>query len=120
MLASNHFDGSAKLGTNQIGTAHRRPLPHPERARHVMGCPARALQDSFVCVAIRAEGRNQFGNVVGAAGFHGDVDGRVSQIYVVVGAIVGSLDDVGAVLGTNSGQPVQSSGVIGKMYTQAN
>jgi hypothetical protein len=57
--------------------------------------------------------------VVGTASLHGDIDGRVSQIYVVIGAVIRSLHDVGAVLGENASQPVQGSGVVGKVNAQA-
>src|SRR5271168_874151 len=57
--------------------------------------------------------------MVGTARLHGNVDGGVSQIDVVVGAIIGSFNDVGTVLGEDAGDPVQSSGIIRQMDAQA-
>ena len=48
-----------------------------------------------------------------AARLHGNVDHRVAQVYAVVGAVVGGLDDVGAVLCEDSGELVQGPGIIG-------
>src|ERR1700733_996195 len=80
---------------------------------------SKPLQDSFVSVAAGAEGGNQFGDVVGTASLHGDVDGGVSQIHVVVGAVVGRFNDVGAMLGENAGNFMQGTGIIRKMDAQA-
>ena len=57
--------------------------------------------------------------MVGAARFHGDVDRGVAQIHSVIGAVVGGLDDVGAMLGQNSGEAMQGAGIIGQMDAQA-
>ncbi len=43
------------------------------------------------------QGCEKFRDVIGASSFHGDVDGGVAEIDAVVGAVVGSLDNVGAV-----------------------
>src|ERR1700722_1763085 len=76
------------------------------------------LQNSFVRVAGCHQRGDQLGDVVGTTRFHGDVDGCVSEVDVVVGAVVGSFDNVGAMLGENSSEPVQGSGIVGEMDAQ--
>ena len=46
----------------------------------------------------------QLRDVLGAAGFHGDVDGRVAQIYSVISAVIRGLDYVGPLIGEDAGR----------------
>src|SRR5207248_2509228 len=78
------------------------------------------LQNSLVRVAVGAESGEQLGDVVGTAGFHGDVDGGVTKIDAVVSAVIRGLDDIGTVLSQDSSEPMQCARVIGKMYAEAN
>ena len=55
-----------------------------------------------------------------AFGFHGDVDGGIAEIDAVIGAIIRGLDDVGAMVGEDSGQAMQRAGIVRKMNAQAN
>ena len=77
------------------------------------------LENTFVRVAGGLKCREQFGNLIRAPGFHRDIDGGLSQIHPVVGAIVRGLHDVRAVVGENSGQAVQSARIVGKVDSQA-
>src|SRR5215469_506497 len=77
------------------------------------------LQDPLVNVSAGAQGGEQFRNVIRTTGFHGDVDRRVTEAHPVVGAVVGSLDDVGAVLGEDSGEAMKRAGIIGQVNAQA-
>jgi hypothetical protein len=65
--------------------------------------PSRAAKDSlqhpFLGIAGCTQGRDDFGDMVGAAGFHGDFDRGLTQAYTVIGAVVVRLDDIGAMLG---------------------
>ena len=53
--------------------------------------------------------------MVGTARFHRDIDGGVTEIYSMIGAVVRSFDDVGAVVGQNTGETVQRSGIVGQV-----
>ncbi len=59
----------------------------------------KGLEDAFVGVAGGADGREQAGEMVGAARFEGDVDGGVAEADSVVGAVEKQLDDIGALRG---------------------
>ena len=41
--------------------------------------------------------------MIGPARFHRDVNRRVAEIHPVVGPVIGGLDDIGAMIGKNSG-----------------
>ena len=66
------------------------------------------------------QGGQQFRDVIGPSGFHRDVDGGVAQVDAVVGAVVSGLDDVGAMIGEDSGEAVQRAGIVGQVNAQAN
>src|SRR5579864_5802584 len=66
---------------------------------------------SLVGVAGSGQRCKQFRNVLGTSGFHGDVDGGITKIHAVVGAVVRGLNDVSAMLGEDSGEPVQRTGI---------
>lgn len=57
--------------------------------------------------------------MIGAARFHGDVDSSVTEIDSVVGAIVGGLNDVGAMIGEDSGEAMQGAGIVWQVNAQA-
>lgn len=65
------------------------------------------------------QGCEEFRDVVGTAGFHGDIDGGIAEIDAVVGAIIGGFDDVGAMVGEDSGEAVQRAGIVGQMNPEA-
>ena len=69
-------------------------------------------QNSFMGVTGRHQGGQKFGDVVGATCLHGDVDGSVAEIDAVIGAVVGGLDDVGAMVGEDSGEAMQCAGIV--------
>ena len=73
------------------------------------------LQDSLVGVAGRSQCSEKFRDVIGASCLHSDVDGSVTKVHAMVSAIVCGLDDVGAMLCEDSGEPVQCSRIVGKM-----
>jgi len=79
-----------KVDTILPDTRHS-PRWFPERVGVV-------LQHPFVGIPSRAQRRNNFSDVIRAAGFHGDLDGRLAQVHAVVGAVVIGFDDVGAML----------------------
>ena len=56
--------------------------------------------------------------MVGTTGFHGDVNCRVTEVYAVVRAVIGGLDDVCTVLCQNSGKPMQGTRIIWEMHAQ--
>src|SRR5580704_16595853 len=76
-------------------------------------------QDSFVGVAGGHQGGQKLRDMLRPSSLHCDIDGGVAQVDAVIGAVVGSLDDVGAVVGQNSGQAVQGAGIIGEVNPQA-
>jgi hypothetical protein len=63
-------------------------------------------QDSFVCIAGTRQSRDELGNVLRAAGLHGDIDGRVAQVHTVVGAVIAGLHDIGAMVCQDAREPV--------------
>ena len=56
--------------------------------------------------------------MIGAARFHGDVDGGVAEIDSVVGAVICRFDDIGAMIGEDSGEAMQRTGIVGQMNAQ--
>jgi len=58
--------------------------------------------------------------VLGAAGFHGDVDDRVAEIDAVVFAVVESFDDVDLFVGDYRGEALERAGMVRQMDAQAN
>ena len=76
------------------------------------------LKSSLVHLTYGHKRGGQFGNVIGAAGFHSDVDRGVAEIHAVINAIVRGFDDIGAVFGEDSGEPVQCAGIVGQMNAQ--
>jgi hypothetical protein len=57
------------------------------------------LQHPLLRVPGCTQGGNDFGDMVGATGFHGDFDGGLTQADAVIGTIVIRLDDIGTMLG---------------------
>jgi hypothetical protein len=57
--------------------------------------------------------------VIRTACFHGDVDGGVTKIHTVVGAVVSGLYDIGAMVRQDSSQLVQSAGIVRKVDSQS-
>ena len=77
------------------------------------------LENSFVGIAGPTKGGQQFGNLLWSSSFHRDVNGRVAKVHAVIGAVVGSLDYVGAVLRQNSSQAVQRARIIRQVDAEA-
>src|SRR5579864_2642246 len=71
-------------------------------------------------VAAGAKSGQKFSDVIGAARLHGYVDCGIAEIDAVVGAIVGSLHDVGAMLRQNPRETMKRSGIIWQMNAEAN
>ena len=70
-------------------------------------------------VSGRAQCRYKLRDVIGSAGLHGHVDHGVTEVYAVVGTIVGCLDDIGLMARQDSCEPVQGARVVREMNADA-
>jgi len=66
-------------------------------------------------ISASAESGKKLCDVVRAASFHGDIDRSVAEIDAVISAIVRGLDDIGAMLRQNSGEPMKGSACFRQM-----
>ena len=83
------------------------------------GTLAPTSENSFLRIAGSAQSGEQFGDLFRAPGFHRDIDGGLSQIYAVVGAVIGGFHDIRPMIRENSGKPVKRAGIVGKVDAQA-
>ena len=61
---------------------------------------------SFVHVTIRTQCREQFSNMIRAAGFHGYVNRGIAQVHAIIRAIIRGFDNVRTVLRQYPGEAV--------------
>ncbi len=59
------------------------------------------LQHALLCISRSAQGRDDFGDVVGAASFHGDFYRSFAEANAVISAVIIGLNYVGAMLRQN-------------------
>jgi len=121
LVFSEWFSLVAALRLRSLGMIRLRILPFRtiDAVLKVTAGPKQTSQDALVGIAGRGDCGEQFGNVVGAAGFESDVDGGVPKVDAVMGAVVGGFHDVGTVFGEDAGQLVQRPRVISEMDAQA-
>jgi len=89
-----------------------------ENARCKLPTSRARLQNSLVGIAGGQQRGNKLGNMSRSSGFHGDVNGGIAQIHPVISPVVGGFNNVGAMLGQNSGKPVQRAGIVRQMNSQ--
>ncbi|SPP64145.1 hypothetical protein NITLEN_100015 [Nitrospira lenta] len=75
--------------------------------------------DHVKFVARRRKRFQQFGRMIAAARFHGDIDGGFVQAHAIVRAVIRGLHDIGARLGNNRRQPLQRAGIVRQQHAQA-
>jgi hypothetical protein len=83
------------------------------------GDRAGGLEDAAVFVAGFGHGGEELVDLLAAAGFHGDVDGGVAEVYAVVGAVVEGVDDVDAVGGDEGGEFGEGAGLVEEVDAEA-
>src|SRR5271154_6859362 len=57
--------------------------------------------------------------MIRTASFHGDFDRRLAETHSVVSAVIGGLDDVGAMLSQDRRKSIERARVIRQMHSQA-
>src|SRR6202140_317822 len=76
-------------------------------------------ENSFVGVTSGNQRRKKLRDVIGTSRLHGDVNCGIAKIDSVISAVIGGFNDVGAMIGQDTGEPVQGAGIVGQVNAQA-
>ena len=76
-------------------------------------------ENSFVGVTSGNQRCKKLRDVIGTSRLHSDVNRSIAKIDPVISAVIGGFNDVGAMIGEDTGEPVQRAGIVREMNAQA-